>query len=419
MVSGMWSRFSASMIVTRRGRSCGSSSRSLTRTATGLLSRSWKRDRVRQLEPGRDLRARAERALPRIRRKARREAGALRGRQREVADERLEVCGRRPRRQRLVRLIREDDEAVPAVASRRATRASRRSARRCRPRCSPRRRGRRSPTSAPGARRSSGCAGGARRAPSPRRGRGGWRRARRERAASGGQRDAARRRPRAGSTSSSVHLPLDLRHEVGERRRLRGRRGPRELLGLVREAPVPSSEEPREQPERAPPVGRRPRLGLARERERALQAREPSGLRAAAPDEAGDCPACRGGLPRPPGAPRRSSTAERETAGCHAVAHRRRRRVAPERRPLLDDVARQDARCAPGAPASSSRACVARAGDVHPHRSQRDSLRPRVADAALVEAARSRAVGDDEQVRPRFVRVIRVRPSCVSGARSW
>ena len=52
------------------------------------------------------------------------------------------------------------------------------------------------------------------------------------------------------------------------------RLGPGELLGVVGEAGVARSEQPREQPERAAAVGRRTPLGLAGERERALEARQ-------------------------------------------------------------------------------------------------------------------------------------------------
>src|SRR5207244_3525958 len=78
------------------------------------------REPVRELETGRDPRPRAERLLPRVRRERLREARRRRARQREVADERLQVAGRRPGRQRLVRLIGEDDEPEAAAAAREA-----------------------------------------------------------------------------------------------------------------------------------------------------------------------------------------------------------------------------------------------------------------------------------------------------------
>src|SRR5262249_61025320 len=67
-------------------------------------------------EPGRDLRSRAERVLPRIGRIGR-YGGAVRRGHLEEADEGSKVTRACPRRQCLVRLVGEEDEAVAPSAT--------------------------------------------------------------------------------------------------------------------------------------------------------------------------------------------------------------------------------------------------------------------------------------------------------------
>ena len=154
---------------------------------------------------------------PRIGRERLREAGAVRRRQREIADERREIGRGRSRRQRLVRLVGEDDEPVAAVAPR--ERRERRADARVRVGGDARR-----DVEDDDRRRVRGQRDDRLRVRVSRDERGGdderrraLRRARsaRERAAS--RPGEARRRRRAGSRSSPSTFALDLRHELRER----------------------------------------------------------------------------------------------------------------------------------------------------------------------------------------------------------
>ena len=139
-----------------------------------------------------------------------------------------------PWRQRLVRLVGEDDRARACRCSARAPRALRRSASTCRSRCSRTDRGRRSCCPCRRAARARGCPGGA--SVAARRARNRARRAQAPLAprSCGGRRVRARGRRRAGSSSRRT-LPFDVFDELGQRvGRRRGAR-PREVVGGGRE----------------------------------------------------------------------------------------------------------------------------------------------------------------------------------------
>ena len=391
--NGMPSRLSASMIVTRRGRSSGSSSRSLTRIAIGLLRRSSNAIWCASSSPAEIFVPPLKVRCPRIGRERLRDAGAAGRRQLEVAHERREIRSSRFRAAALRRPGRRRRRGRSARRSARATTASRRCASTCRRRCSPRRRGRRSPTSAAGSVTIVSVCG--------------WRETRAAAMTSPASVAASairtssvrvaagRSAPASASGIEVTRRPPSARPRVtssAERvARRRGRR-PGEVVGRVCEARVARAEQPREQPQCAPAVRRRPLLRLTGQRERAVEAGQRRGARgacAAAP--AAVQPASR----RPAAASTTAAIYERarEAVRRDAVRDRRRSRVAPQRRLHLGGVLARDA--------SAHRERRPRCGELRvrcdrdDRRSQRDALAAACRDAALVEAARARGVRDD------------------------